>query len=65
MAEIEAAVQPDGVADDLSWEAMATIQGGVDGHRPILPGQRLANLSTPWMAPWVTAAHRGLRDMAN
>src|SRR5262249_10475074 len=39
MAQVEAEVQPDGVADYLGREAMAMVQGGVvDGHCPILPG---------------------------
>ena len=47
MAEIEPVVQPDGVGDDLGWEAMATVQRGVDGHRPMLPLRAPRNLSTP------------------
>ena len=38
MAQVEPEVQPDGMADDLGREAMAMVQGGVDGHRSILPG---------------------------
>jgi hypothetical protein len=37
MAQVEPVVQPDGVADDLHGKAMAAVQGGVDGHRVILP----------------------------
>jgi hypothetical protein len=32
VAQVEPEVQPYGVADDLGWEAMATVQGRVDGH---------------------------------
>ena len=35
--EAEAMVQPDGVADDLGWEAVAVVAGHVARHRPTLP----------------------------
>jgi hypothetical protein len=38
LAQVEPVVEPDGVADDLGREAMASVQGGVHGHRAILPG---------------------------
>jgi hypothetical protein len=47
LAQVEPVVEPDGVADDLGGEPMATVQGGIDGHRPILPKHALRNLSTP------------------
>jgi hypothetical protein len=40
MAQIETEVQPDGVADDLGRETMATVQGRVDGRRRILHGPK-------------------------
>ena len=47
MAQVEAEVQPDGVADDFRWEAMTAVQGGVDRHGPILPDAAALNLSAP------------------
>ena len=60
MAQVEAEVQPDGVADDLGREAMATIQGRVDGHRPILPAYAGANLSTPDDWTWAVGGGHGI-----
>jgi predicted GNAT family acetyltransferase len=42
MTEIEAEVQPHGVADDLGRKAMATLQRGVEVHRAILPARGAA-----------------------
>jgi hypothetical protein len=46
-AEVEAVVEPDGVGDDLTWEAVAPIQRRYfDGHLPILRAP-IVNLTTP------------------
>jgi hypothetical protein len=39
MAQVEAEAQPDLVADDLRRETMATVEGGIYGHRAILPAR--------------------------
>ena len=36
-AQAEHVVQPDGVADDLGWEAVARVGGGLGRHLAILP----------------------------
>jgi hypothetical protein len=44
------------VADDLGREAMATVQDGVAGHRPILPICHTAELVNPLMSAPIRAS---------
>src|SRR5215217_3436159 len=36
-AQAEDVIQPDGVADDLGWEAVSGVGGGLAGHRGSMP----------------------------
>ena len=36
-AEAESIVEPDRVADDVRWESISVIAGGLAPHRPALP----------------------------
>jgi hypothetical protein len=50
-AEMEAVVEPDGVGDDLTWEAAAPIQRRYfDGHLPIVRAP-IVNVTTPFQVP--------------